>query len=217
MKKVYITLLLTALTGPLFGAGKTPLDTLRMGIVGFHNQAFGVDNMFTLPKLNTDAFVNWRKVVGEVKEYVLNNCTDFFNKQDPALTGALDLIEKYNTSLITTIILTYANRTNTNHLALASQQFKNIALYMGHIIKYLEKQTFYLEGKKNSQYILLFLARYIEATAEKLVKDLRNPTILLLATKQQTKPISSLEEEEKENIPEAPAYKPKPVSNPPRI
>ena len=224
MKKRYMMLLLTALTGPIFGAAKTPIDDLRMMIVGYHNQAFGVDNMFTLPKLNPESFVNWRKAVAAVKTYVLEHCADYFNRQDPALIGALEMIEKYNTAMIATILITYANRTSTEKLVIASQQFKNIALYMTHTIDYLEKKSFYLEDKKNSQYILLFLARYIEATAEKLMKDLRNPQILLLATKQQPTVSMTLpeeeeeEEEEEENIPEAPTYKPTiPVLNPPRI
>ena len=168
-------------------------QSLNIRLSNYNVQAFA-DNIYTLPTLQPERFQNWLLVSNYIKNYVLERSTDVFNKQDPILIAALEMINKANIGLISTMM---AARTSTRNLSVASQRFMRMADDVAYVINYLEKTTFFRSNKKQAKAMLILWANYIEVNTRKQVKDLRNTMILLSLqqeTMQQNPPVSYSEE-----------------------
>jgi len=193
-------------------------ESLNIRLSNYNVQAFA-DNIYTFPTLQPERFQNWLLVSNYIKNYILERSTDVFNKQDPTLMAALEMINKANIGLISTMMAAYKySRTSTRNLSVASQRFMRMADDVAYVINYLEKTTFFRSNKKQAKAMLILWAKYIEINTRKQANDLRNPMILFAVqqeTMQQHPPVSYSEEPSFA----PPTYRPPvpPMTNPPSM
>jgi hypothetical protein len=123
----------------------------------------------------------WNKALAEVDTFVHHNSGSKKSVDYQELTSAMTTIKQESDKLINTITMVNntffgGDRTTVFGSAKAHEDTKWEFMYIRNnldaLIKRLESKTFDTPGKKDVQYILVFVAKYLKASALKASNDM---------------------------------------------
>jgi hypothetical protein len=123
----------------------------------------------------------WNKALAEVDKFVQHTSGSKKSGDYQELTGAVADIRRESDKLINTITMVNntffgGDRNTVFGNAKAHEDTKWEFMYIRNnldaLIKRLEPKTFDTQGKKDAQYILIFVAKYLKASALKASNDM---------------------------------------------